>query len=52
MARGSLYRSRSLETVGRELVRYRLDLVGAVVMWHEGSTELAKDDIFVYGNGN
>jgi hypothetical protein len=43
----SLYRSRSLITVARELARYKIDLVGAwEVKWDKGGTGRAGDYIF------
>jgi len=45
----SLYRSRSLITVARELARYKIDLVGArEVRWDKGGTGRAGDYIFFY----
>ena len=39
--------------VGRELVRYKLDLMGAQeVRWDKGGTIRAGDYIFFYGIGN
>jgi hypothetical protein len=49
----SLYRSGSLMTVARELVRYKLDLVDVQeVRWDKGGTERAGDYTFFYGKGN
>jgi exonuclease III len=49
----SLYRLRSLMTVARELVRYKLDLVGVQeVRWDKGGTVRAGDYTFSYGKGN
>jgi exonuclease III len=49
----SLFRSRSLKTVSRELAKYKLDLVGVQeVRWDKGGTELAGDYTFFYANGN
>ena len=46
----SLYRSRSITTVVRELARYKLDLVGVQeVRWDEGGTARAKDYTFFLG---
>ena len=43
----SLYRSGSLTTAARELVRYKLDLMGIQeVRWEKGGTVLAGDYIF------
>jgi exonuclease III len=48
-----LYMSGSLMTVARELVRYKLDLVGVQeVRWDKGGTLRAGDYTFFYGNGN
>jgi hypothetical protein len=48
-----LYRAGSLLTVSRELVRYKLDLVGVQeVRWEGGGTETAGENTFFYGNGN
>jgi exonuclease III len=49
----SLYRSRSLMTVARELARYKLDLVGVKeVRWEKGDAVRAGDYTFFYGKGN
>jgi exonuclease III len=49
----SLYRSGSLKMVGRELGKYKLDLVGVQeVRWDKGVTERAGDYTFFYGAGN
>jgi hypothetical protein len=49
----SLYRSVSLKTVSRELVKYKLDLVGVrEVRRDKGGTEVADYCTFFYGNGN
>jgi exonuclease III len=49
----SLYRSRSLKTVTRELGKYKIDLVGLQeVRWDKGGTEWAEDYTFFYGAGN
>jgi exonuclease III len=46
----SLYRAGSLKTVAKELVKYKLDLVGVQeVRWEKGSTERAGDYTFFYG---
>jgi exonuclease III len=48
----SLFRSGSLMTVARELVRYKLDLVGVQeVRWDKGSTVRTGDCTFFYGKG-
>jgi exonuclease III len=49
----SLYKSGSLETVVRELGKYKLDLVGVQeVRWDKGGTERAEDYTFFSGAGN
>jgi len=49
----SLYRARSLMTVARELVRYKLDLVGVQdVRWAKGGAVKAEEYSFFYGKGN
>ena len=49
----SLYRSGSLKAAARELVRYKLDVVGAQeVRWDKGGTVRAGDYDFFYGKGN
>jgi exonuclease III len=49
----SLYTSGSLQTVARELEKYRLDLVGVQeVRWDKGGTERAEDYTFFYGARN
>jgi hypothetical protein len=49
----SLYRSGSLETVARELGKYKLELVGVQeVRWDKGGIERAEDYTFFYGAGN
>ena len=49
----SLYRTRSLTTVSRELARYKLDLVGVQeVRWDNEGTVRAGDYIFSSGKGN
>ena len=46
----SLYRSGSLTTVGRELARYKLDLVDTQeVRWDQRNIIRAGDYIFFYG---
>jgi hypothetical protein len=48
-----LYKSGSLNTVAKELARYKLDLVGVqVVSWNTGGTVSAGDYTFFYGRGN
>jgi hypothetical protein len=42
-----------LETVARELGKYKLELVGVQeVRWDKGVTERAEDYTFFYGAGN
>jgi hypothetical protein len=42
-----------LKTVGRELGKYKLDLVGVQeVRWDKGGTERAEEYTFFYGAGN
>jgi len=49
----NLYRAISLTAAARELVRYKLDLVGVQeVRWDKGGTVRAGDYNFVYGKGN
>jgi len=49
----SLYRAGSLMAAARELVRYKLDLVGAQeVRWDKEGTVKAGDYSFFYGKGN
>jgi len=49
----SLYRAGSLKAVARELVRYKLDVVGVQeVRWDKGGTVRAGDYDFFYGKGN
>jgi exonuclease III len=46
----SLYRAGSLKVVARELVRYKLDVVGVQeVRWDKGGTVRAGDYDFFYG---
>jgi hypothetical protein len=48
-----LYRAGSLTTVSRELVRYKLDLLGVQeVRWEGGGTKPAGEYTFFYGKGN
>ena len=48
-----LYRAGSLKAVARELVRYKLDVVGVQeVRWDKEGTARAGDYIFFYGKGN
>jgi hypothetical protein len=49
----NFYRVGTLMTVLRELLRYKLDLVGVQeVTWEGGGTEPAGEYTFFYGNGN
>jgi exonuclease III len=49
----SLYTTRSLKTVARQLGRCKLDLVGVQeVRWEKGGTQRAEDCTFFYGQGN
>jgi hypothetical protein len=49
----SLQRTGTLETVVRELGKYKLDLVGLQeVRWEKSGTEQAEDYIFFQGEGN
>jgi hypothetical protein len=49
----SLYRSGSLMTAARDLIIYKLDLVGVQeVRWDKGGMVRARDYIFFYGKGN
>jgi exonuclease III len=49
----SLYRAGSLNTVARELGKYKLDLVGVhEVRWEKEETERADDYTCFYGKGN
>jgi hypothetical protein len=49
----SLYRAGSLNSVSRELARYKLDLVRVQeVRWEGGGTEPAGEYTFFYGKGN
>jgi exonuclease III len=48
----SLYRARSFKTVGRDLGKYKLDLVGIQeVRWEKEGTERAQDYTYFYGKG-
>jgi hypothetical protein len=48
----SMYRSGSLMTVARELVKYKLHLVGVQeVRWDTEGTVRAKEYTFFYGKG-
>jgi hypothetical protein len=48
----SMNRAGSLRVVGKEISKYRLDLVGVLeVRWDEGGTERAGEYIFFYGKG-
>jgi len=49
----SLYRAGSLKAAARELVRYKLDVVGVQeVRWDKRGTVRAGDYDFFYGKGN
>jgi len=49
----SLYRAGSIKTAARELVRYKLDVVGVQeVRWDKGGTVREGDYNFSYGKGN
>jgi len=49
----SLYRAGSLKAEARELVRYKLDVVGVQeVRWDKVGTVRAEDYDFFYGKGN
>jgi len=49
----SLYRAGSLKAAARELVRYKLDVVGVqYIRWDKGGTVRAGDYDFFYGKGN
>jgi hypothetical protein len=49
----SMYRSGSLRTVAKEVLKYKLDLVGVQeVRWDGGGTEPAGHYTFFYGIGN
>ena len=49
----SLYTAGSLTAAARELVRYKLDVVGVQdVMWDKGGTIRAGDCDFFYGKEN
>ena len=48
----SLYRAGSLKAAARELMRYKLDVVGVQVRWDKGGTIRAGDYDFFYGKGN
>jgi exonuclease III len=49
----SLYRVGSQMTISRELLKYKLDLVGVQeVRWEGGGTEPAGEYTFVYRKGN
>jgi exonuclease III len=48
----SLYRTRSLLSLSKELSKYKLDLVGVQeARWEGSSTEAAGKYIFFYGKG-
>ena len=48
----SLYRAGSLKAAARELVRFKLDVVGVQVRWDNGGTVRAGYYDFFYGKGN
>jgi hypothetical protein len=49
----NMYRAGSLRVVGKEISKYKLDLVGVQeVRWDEGGTERAGEYTFFYGKGN
>ena len=49
----SLYRAGSFTAAGKELARYKLDLVGMQeVSWDQGDTVRARSYNFFYGKGN
>ena len=48
----SLYMAGSRKAAARELVRYKLDVVGVLVRWDKGGTVRAGDCDFFYGKGN
>ena len=48
----SLYRAVSHKAAARELVRYKLDVVGVQVRWEKGGTVRAGDYDFFNGKGN
>jgi hypothetical protein len=49
----SMYRTGSLWTVGEEISKYKLDLVGVQdVRWDGGGTEGVGKYTFLYGKGN
>ena len=48
----SPYRAGSLKAAARELVRYKLDVVGVHVRWDKAGTVRAGDYDFFYGKGN
>ena len=49
----SLYRAGSLKAAARELVRYKLDVVGVQeVRWEKEGTVMAGDCDSFYGKGN
>jgi hypothetical protein len=47
-----MYRSGSLKTVARELVKHKLDFVGVQVRWDVEGMLRAGNYIFFYGKGN
>jgi hypothetical protein len=49
----SVYRARSLKTVGSESAKYNLDLVAVQeIGWFVGGSKPADDCTFFYGDGN
>jgi exonuclease III len=49
----SFYRAGSIKAATRELVRYKLDVVGVQeVRWDKGGSVTAGDYDFFYGTGN
>jgi hypothetical protein len=47
-----MYRAGSLRAVGKEISKYKLDLVGVQeVRWDRGGTEPAGENTFFYGKG-
>lgn len=43
---------RFIDTVARELTKYKLDLMEAQIRWNTGDIELEDDYIFFCGKGN
>jgi hypothetical protein len=49
----NLYKAGSLMTVSKQILKYKLDLMGVQeVRWEGGSTELAGEYTYFYGKGN